>query len=300
MGHHHAHNHRHSHGSSSAEKNISVAFYLNAFFVVVELVGGLLTNSMAILSDALHDFGDCLSLATAWFLQKKSQKGRDHKYSYGYKRFSLLGSVFLSGVLTVSSIIVIVEAIKRIVSPQEVSAQGMLWMALFGIAINGAAALRVKRGTSLNERAVYLHIMEDVLGWVGVLVVSVVMMFVYVPILDSLLSIAISVWVLSNVYGNIKSVFRILLQGTPENVDAEKLKQRIMQLPGVEGVHDLHIWSLDGEAHVMTLHVVSDVDNVQELKRELQKVAREFGVVHTTTEIERSRETCGDNCDAKA
>lgn len=299
MAHNHIHGHDHGHGhGSSAEKNISVAFYLNAFFVVVELVGGLITNSIAILSDALHDFGDCLSLATAWFLQKKSKKGRDSKYSYGYKRFSLLGSIFLSGVLTVSSIFVIVEAAKRIASPQEVSAQGMLWMAIFGIVINGAAALRVKRGSSLNERAVYLHIMEDVLGWVGVLIVSVVMIFVYIPMLDSLLSIAISIWVLTNVYGNLKSVFRILLQGVPENVDVQALKQHIEELPGVEEVHDLHVWSLDGESHVMTLHVVTDESDTSTLKTEIQKIGAEFDVVHVTVEFEKRGEACSSNCDA--
>lgn len=185
------HNHTHSH--NNAEKNISIAFFLNAFFVIVELIGGFLTNSIAILTDALHDFGDCLSLATAWFLQKKSTQLRDRKYSYGYKRFSLLGSIFLSGVLTVSSIFVLVEAFKRISTPQDVSAQGMLGIAIFGVIINGAAAFRVKQGTSLNERAVYLHIMEDVLGWIGVLAVSIVMIFVYIPALDSLLSIGISI-----------------------------------------------------------------------------------------------------------
>lgn len=122
--------HNHAHSLNNAEKNISIAFFLNAFFVIVELIGGILTNSIAILTDALHDFGDCLSLATAWFLQKKSTQVRDKKYSYGYKRFSLLGSIFLSGVLTVSSVFVLIEAAKRIAAPQDVSAQGMLWMAV--------------------------------------------------------------------------------------------------------------------------------------------------------------------------
>ena len=192
------------HNQENAAKNIGVAFWLNAFFVIVEVIGGFFTNSIAILSDALHDFGDCLSLAMAYGLQKKSEKKRDKFYSYGYKRFSLLGTVFLSGVLVVSSAFVLFEAIKRIMMPQEVSAGGMLWLAVAGIVINGVAALRMHRGSSLNERAVFLHIMEDVLGWVAVLIVSVVMLYVNFPILDPLLSVCISIWVLSNVYGNLK------------------------------------------------------------------------------------------------
>src|SRR5574344_1588552 len=150
----HTHNHTEHNG---AMHNIGVAFVLNAFFVVVELVGGVMTNSIAILSDALHDFGDCLSLALAWALQRKALKKRDKLYSYGYKRFSLLGSVFLSGVLSVSSVFMIIEAVKRIANPQSVNAEGMLWLSIVGVVINGAAALRLKRGTSLNERAVFLH-----------------------------------------------------------------------------------------------------------------------------------------------
>lgn len=290
MGHNHSQN-------NNAAKNISVAFFLNAFFVIVELVGGLLTNSIAILTDALHDFGDCLSLATAWFLQKKSSRGRDKKYSYGYKRFSLLGSIFLSGVLTVSSVFVLTEAVKRITSPQEVSAQGMLWMAIFGILINGAAALKVKKGTSLNERSVFLHIMEDVLGWVGVLIASIVMLFTDLPVLDPILSIAISIWVLSNVYKNIRSTFKVLLQATPDNVPAEELKEKILQTEDIDSIHDLHLWSLDGESHVMTLHVVTPVKNTSVIKKKLLDIASNYHITHTTIEFEQKGTDCPTSCD---
>lgn len=297
MAHNHSHNHAHDH-SSDAGKNISIAFFLNTFFVVVELVGGVMTNSIAILSDAMHDFGDSLSLATAWYLQKKSKKGRDSFYSYGYKRFSLLGSIFLSGVLSVSSVFVIIEAVKRLLLPQPVNASGMLWMALFGILINGAAALRVKRGSSLNERAVYLHIMEDVLGWIGVLIVGVAMLFVDYPALDSLLSIGISIWVLINVFRNLKRVFFILLQGVPQNIPIEALKEKILHIPGVIAVHDMHIWSLDGEYHVMTLHVVADLDKRSEMRNRIISVAKEYQITHTTVDFEAIGEECNSNCDS--
>ena len=289
-----AHNHS-SHSNTS--KNISIAFFLNLFFVGVEVAGGLITNSIAILTDALHDFGDCLSLATAWFLQRKSTQSKNTKYSYGYKRFSLLGSIFLSGVLTVSSIFVLVEAAKRLASPQEISAQGMFWLARVGIVINGAAALKVRKGTSINERSVFLHIMEDVLGWVAVLVVSIVMLFVDVPILDPLLSIGISIWVLSNVYKNIRDTFRILLQSVPSDIPIPELTEKLQNINGVQAIHDLHLWSMDGESHVMTLHLVTEETNTAVLKKEVQEVAEKYHIKHTTVEFETPSKSCTTSCD---
>lgn len=287
----------HIHNHSNAEKNISIVFFLNAFFVIVELIGGIFTHSIAILTDALHDFGDCLSLATAWALQKKSTQTRDNKYSYGYKRFSLLGSIFLSGVLTISSIFVTVEAIKRLMAPQEISVRGMLWMAVLGIIINGSAALRIKKGTSLNERSVYLHIMEDVLGWIAVLIVSVVMLFIYLPALDSLLSIGISIWVLSNVYKNLRNVFKILLQAVPDNVPLEKLKEMLLNVNGVISVHDIHIWSMDGESHVMTLHIVTNGNDTSTIKDSIMTIGKQFHITHITMEFEKEGSVCHTNCD---
>jgi cobalt-zinc-cadmium efflux system protein len=294
--HHHNHSHNHSH-DNGATKNITVAFLLNLFFVFVELIGGILTNSIAILSDAFHDFGDCLSLAVAWAFQKKSTQKRDRKFSYGYKRFSLLGSVFLSGVLFISSLFILIEAGKRIVAPHEVNAQGMLWIALFGLIINGAAALRLKKGSSLNERAVFLHIMEDVLGWVAVLAASVVMIFVDFPILDPILSILISIWVLTNVFRNLRDAFKIMLQGTPENVNITELEENIRKVEGVISIHDFHLWTLDGESHIMTLHIVSDNTDNEQLKRKILEVSKPFNINHVTIELEKPDTECFHSCD---
>ncbi|MEG0519278.1 MAG: cation diffusion facilitator family transporter [Bacteroidales bacterium] len=298
MGHNHSsHSHQHNH-SQNASKNIIVAFVLNSVFVVIELVGGILTNSIAILSDAMHDFGDCISLGIAWGLQKKSQQKRDEFYSYGYKCFSLLGSVFLSGILTISSLFVIYEAVKRIVSPQQVHAQGMLWLAILGILINGAAALRLKKGSTLNEKAVFLHIMEDVLGWVAVLLVSITMLFVNIPVLDPLLSIAISLWVLSNVYKNMRDTFKILLQAIPTDVDVKGLQQKLEGIDGIVSIHDLHVWTLDGVSHVMTLHVVTPLADLTlaqdtcQLKKQVDRIGSEFGITHITIEFEKPGADC--------
>jgi cobalt-zinc-cadmium efflux system protein len=275
----------------NSTKNIRTAFFLNLAFAFVELIGGIITNSVAILSDAVHDFGDSISLAIAWALQKKSNKAKDDKYSYGYKRFSLLSSVILSGILLVGSILILVEAIGRLFNPQEVNAQGMLWLAILGIIVNGLAALSVKRGKTLNERAVFLHIMEDVLGWIGVLVISIVMIFVNLPILDPILSISITIWVLYNVYKNLKATFNILLQAFPKNVDVKKLTKEIEAIDNVISIHDLHIWTQDGNSHVMTLHIVAE-KNYETIKLKIREIAKTYNIDHVTIELEDKDSTC--------
>lgn len=275
----------------NSTKNIRTAFFLNLAFAFVELIGGIITNSVAILSDAVHDFGDSISLAIAWALQKKSNKAKDDKYSYGYKRFSLLSSVILSGILLVGSILILVEAIGRLFNPQEVNAQGMLWLAILGIIVNGLAALSVKRGKTLNERAVFLHIMEDVLGWIGVLVISIVMIFVNLPILDPILSISITIWVLYNVYKNLKATFNILLQAYPKNVDVKKLTKEIEAIDNVISIHDLHIWTQDGNSHVMTLHIVAE-KNYETIKNKIREIAKTFNIDHVTIELEDKYSSC--------
>lgn len=292
---HHTHSH-HSHTHRSASGNISLAFFLNLIFAFIELAGGLFTNSVAILSDALHDFGDSLSLGVAWYLQKISKKGRDKEYTYGYKRFSLLGALFISTVLLVGSFFVIKECAERLMNPQVPNAQGMFILAIFGVLINGFAALRLARGGSISERAVSLHMLEDVFGWVAVLVVSIVMMFVDLPILDPLLSIGISIWVLYNVYKNLRETFRVFLQQAPQDVNIERLQQSLLTIEGISSIHDIHLWSLDGESNVMTLHVVIKEDitvaDSHALKSRIRALLNEKKIAHATIEIESIGEEC--------
>lgn len=292
---HHTHSH-HSHTHRSASGNISLAFFLNLIFAFIELAGGLFTNSVAILSDALHDFGDSLSLGVAWYLQKLSKKGRDKEYTYGYKRFSLLGALFISTVLLVGSFFVIKECAERFMNPQVPNAQGMFFLAIFGIVINGFAALRLTRGGSISERAVSLHMLEDVFGWVAVLVVSIVMMFVDLPVLDPALSIGISIWVLYNVYKNLRETFRVFLQQAPQDVNIGQLQQSLLAIEGISSIHDIHLWSLDGESNVMTLHVVIKEDlsvaDSHALKSRIRILLNEKKIAHATIEIESIGEEC--------
>lgn len=282
--------------SKNNTRHISLAFFLNLAFTIIEIIGGVLTNSVAIMSDALHDLGDTISLAVAWYLQKISNRGRDSHYTYGYKRFSLLGAVFISVMLIVGAVFIIQESVGRLISPDEVNAKGMMYLAILGIIVNGAAVLRLRKGTTLNEKAVYLHMLEDVLGWVAVLIVSIVMIFINAPILDPLLSIGITIWVLFNVYKNLKKTFRILLQEVPDYIDIDRVKKEISGIDGILSVHDLHIWSLDGENNIITLHAVisedASVEDQKNLKNAVRQACESFSIKHATIEFETEDEEC--------
>lgn len=294
MGHSHSHTH-HSH-SDPGVGNIRVAFWLNTGFAILELAGGLYTNSVAILSDALHDFGDSLSLGMAHYFQKKSIQKRDKDFSYGYKRFSLLGAFINCIVLIVGSIFIIQESISRLVNPQPSDAQGMLILAFIGIAVNTVAMLRLRKGGSVNERVVSLHFLEDVLGWVAVLIGSIVMLFVDIPILDPLLSMGIMVFILSNVFKNLRQVARIVLQGIPENVKVDEIKQKILAVNGIAGVHDIHTWTMDGEYNIMTIHVVlkkqTTMQEAADIKHEVRHCLEHLNIQHLTVETELEDQPC--------
>ena len=219
--HEHNHSHGHLHNHDHGTENIVTAFFLNLGFTVIELIGGLLTNSMAILSDAVHDLGDSVALGLAWYFQKFSHKKRDNTYTYGYKRFSLVGALINSVILITGSVLILTETFPRLIHPQQSDPKGMFILAVIGVAVNGAAMLRLRKGSSLNEKVVSLHMLEDVLGWLAILVGSVVMYFVNVPVLDPIMSLLISLYVLFNVFRNLRSIARIILQGTPDAADPD-------------------------------------------------------------------------------
>lgn len=288
MGHHHHHN---------AVKNIKTAFFLNLGFTIIEIIGGLLTNSMAILSDALHDLGDSLSLGISWYLQKKSnKKGSNATFSFGYKRFSLLGAVINSIILIVGSLFILTQAVPRLLDPEPVQATGMLILAILGILVNGAAVFKLRSGKSMNEKVVTWHLLEDVLGWVAVLIVSVVLMFKNIPILDPILSIMITVYVLFNVIKNLKKTVMIFLDAVPEGVDFNEIKNKIASLPGIVSTHHTHLWSLDGEQHVLSTHIVVEESlgkmEIIELKKKIQEYVEELHLEHLTIQVDYQDEHC--------
>lgn len=288
------HSHSQNHHTSD---NIKVAFFLNFGFSIIEIIGGLYTNSIAIISDALHDLGDSFSLALAWYFQKLSTKQSNPKFTYGYKRFSLLGALINSLVLLVGSGFVIYAAVGRLINPQESNARGMLVLAVLGIIFNGLAMLKLKKGHSLNERAV--HLLEDVLGWVAVLIASIVMLFANIPILDPLLSLLIACYILFNIYRNLKDTLKVILQGTPEGIDKSAIEELILTVDGVQSVHDLHLWTMDGEYNIMTAHiVVIQSADIPSLKKQLKDKLKAAGIHHPTIEIEKENEDCEfeENC----
>lgn len=294
MAHHHHSDHDHSHHRSMG--NIRVAFWINTGFALLELIGGIYTNSVAIMSDALHDFGDSLSLGLAHYFEKKSVKVRDEDFSYGYKRFSLIGAFINSIVLIIGSVFIIQEAINRLINPEPANAKGMLIFAIIGVTVNLVAMLRLSKGTSVNEKVVSLHFLEDVLGWVAVLIGSIVMMFYNVPVLDPILSILIAAFILFNVYRNLKQAFPIMLQGIPENVNMNEIKKRILSIPGIINVHDLHAWTMDGRYNVMTIHIVLEqaisMEETDKLKKEVRHQLEHLNVQHLTVETELEDDTC--------
>jgi cobalt-zinc-cadmium efflux system protein len=283
----HAH-HGHHHGSS--ERRISTAFFLNLAFTLLEIAGGLWTNSMAVLSDALHDLGDSIALGLTWRFARISKRTGDEVFTFGYRRFSLLGALVMSIVLFAGGVVVLFEAIPRILSPQATNAPGMFALAIVGVLVNGIAALRMRGGRSVGERIVTWHFVEDVLGWVAVLIASVVMWFRDVPILDPILSVAITAYVLWNVGKRLKETLTILLQGVPTDVDIEDVENVIRGTPGVCDVHHTHIWTQDGEHHVLTAHVVVDkadsYEDVAAIRRAIKDTLRGFGIRHATIEVE--------------
>ncbi len=276
--------------------NIGAAFFLNLSFTIIELIGGIFTNSIAIISDAVHDLGDSVSLGLAWYFQRLSRKGSTNQYTYGYKRFSLLGAIINSIVLAVGSVYILSQAVPRIFQPQEVSAKGMFVLAIAGIIINGAAVLRTRKAVSINERVVSLHLLEDVMGWAAVLLGSVIMYFTGFTIIDPILSVVIAGFVLFNVFRNIRQILPILLQGIPADVDREHIIGELTELSQVRDVHDLHIWSLDEEYNVLTAHVALTEafpgNNLAELKNTIRSVLKAEGIEHATIEFEAPDEAC--------
>lgn len=299
MAHNHSHSHHHHHVDSDGKTgNIVIAFWLNTFFALFEIAGGFYTNSVAILSDAVHDLGDSLSLGFAYYFQKKSQQKGDAVYTYGYRRFSLLGAFINSLILIISSVFIIRESIGRIFQPEPPDAAGMVVLAIIGVAVNGYALLRLRRGNSINERVVALHFVEDVLGWLAVLIGSIVMLFADVPVLDPILSLLIAGYILFNVFRNLRATFVILLQRRPDNVSEINIRKKILSIPGVKDLHDLHFWTMDGVYNVMTLHVVVDgnqtVDQREQIKRTVKHELEHLNVQHSTVEIESEGQNCRD------
>lgn len=274
-----------------SEKNILIAFILNLFFAVFEFVGGVLTGSVAIMSDAVHDLGDAASIGIAWFLERKSKKQPDHIYTYGYARYSVVGSTVTTLILLVGSGLVIYNAVERIIHPVAIHYNGMILFAVVGVLVNLCAAWFTRKGDSLNQKAVNLHMLEDVLGWVVVLIGAIVMRFTDFTLLDPILSIAVALFIIYNAVLNLKAALELFLEKIPHGICVEELQEHLCHIDGVEDVHHIHVWSMDGTNHYATMHIVTDADS-HAVKDAVRSELREHGIRHATLELEATNEHC--------
>lgn len=276
------------------EKNILVAFILNLAFSVFEFLGGIITGSVAILSDAVHDIGDAASIGISYFLERKSKKKPDDIYTYGYARYSVIGSVVTTLILLVGSVLVIYNAIGRIVSPVDIDYDGMIIFAVVGVCVNFVAAYFTREGDSLNQRAVNLHMLEDVLGWAVVLFGAIIMRFTDISILDPIMSVFVAVFIFINAIKNLGSAIDLFLEKAPHGSTAAEISEHVMEIDGVCGVHHVHIWSIDGHSNCATMHIVTDADP-HAIKKAVRAELSEHGISHVTLELERECEHCHDS-----
>ena len=283
-----------------ADKKIFLAFCLNLIFSLFEFFGGAITGSIAVISDSIHDLGDAMSIGISFIFEKISHKKPDLKHTFGYYRYSVLGSVIQSVILLSGSLVVIYNAILRIINPEDINYDGMIVIAIVGFAVNFIAAYFTSGEGSLNQKAINLHMLEDVLGWAVVLVGAVVMRFTNWFYIDAILSIALAVFILINSVKSLKIVLDIFLEKTPEGVHIDEIKKHLLSIDGVCDVHHLHIWSMDGYKTGATLHVVTDGDFTN-IKNKVKEELREHGISHSTVECEGTDEECDEvNCNACA
>ena len=283
MAHHHIHLH-----SEGTGRNILSAFFINLTFTVISLIGGWLTNSMAIISDSIHDLGCTVSIALAWVFERIAGHKPTSHFTFGYRRFTLLGAFVNAFILLGGSSIVLYESIGRLAHPEEVDAEGMLWFALLAILFKGLAVWRTWKGASVNQRMVSLHLLGDCLGWVAVLLGSIVMLFVEIPLLDPILSVCISLYILYNVVHNLIVAFRIVLEGVPTDVDYKALKEEVIALAHIAEVQELRVWSLDNEHHAAEVHITTalgTLNEIEALKESLRTTLKKHGVMMSTIEV---------------
>jgi cobalt-zinc-cadmium efflux system protein len=282
------------------EKRVRFAALLNIAFTVLELAGGIWTNSLAILSDAVHDFGDSIALLVSWLFERGARKSPDTSRTFGYQRLSLFSALFSASILIAGSIIIIFQAIPRLFNPETVNAFGMVGIAIIGVTFNSLGFFLLKKGESLNEKVLSWHLLEDVLGWVAILVGGVIIYFWKFYLLDPLMTIGLTTFILYNVTKNLREAINILLQGVPEHINLEAVKKDLTAIKGVLDVHDIHIWSLEGETDIFTAHVVLDDETLKSpepTKQTIKETLKKHHIEHSTIELERKDYCSGTVCD---
>lgn len=271
------------------ERNILIAFLLNMFFAMFEFIGSIFTSSTAIMSDAIHDIGDALSIGVSYLLERKSNGKPDANYTYGYARYSVIGGAFTTLVLVVGSCIAICNAIWHIVHPIDIDYNGMIVFAVVGVVVNLVAALVTRKGDSINQKAVNLHMLEDVAGWVAVLVGAVVMRLTNLSIIDPILSLSIAIWIFIHASKAFFDAMSLLAEKS--HIPTEAVLNAAQSVDGVINIHHLHVWSLNDKNSCATMHVITN-SNHAEIKKRIREKLQEIGIIHSTLELESKWECC--------
>lgn len=275
------------------QRNMLIAFLLNLGFSVFEFFGGIVSASFAIMSDALHDLGDALSIGVSLIFEKKSKKQPDEKYTYGYGNFSLIGALFTTSVLLIGSCFIIINAVGRIINPVEIEYGKMIIFAVIGVIVNSIAAFVTHDKESANQRAVNLHMLEDVLGWICVLIGAVVMHFTDFYYLDPIMSIAVSIFIIFHSIGNLKEVFPVFLGKVPDGISITEIKEHLLHIEGVKDVHHIHIWSHGSGSILAAMHIVTD-ESAAQIKEKVRGELSEHGINHAVLETESTADNCKD------
>jgi cobalt-zinc-cadmium efflux system protein len=288
---------------ANREKRVRFTAFINIVFTILEIGGGFWTNSLAIFSDALHDFGDSISLIISWLFEREARRFPDATRTFGYQRLSLFSALFSILILISGSIVIIFQAIPRLLNPEIVDAFGMFGLSLIGITFNGISFFILKKGESLNEKVLSWHLLEDLLGWVGILIGSIIIYFWNILILDPIITIFITAFILYNVIKNLREAINILLQGVPKHINFEMVKREIKAIKGVIGIHDIHIWSLEGETDIFTAHVILDNKTLKEqpeqTKQKIKERLLKHHIEHSTIEIESKNQCVGRVCEER-
>ena len=270
-----------------AKYTVWIAFFLNLSYAIVEFIAGGIFGSSAVLADSVHDLGDAIAIGISALLETISNREEDRHYTLGYKRFSLLGALVTAVILITGSILVILENIAKIFHPQSVNDEGIFWLGIIAITINVLASLVIRKGQTKNESILSLHFLEDTLGWVAVILMAIVLRFTDWYILDPLLSLAISFFILSKALPRFWSTLKILLDAVPEGVDIQKIKTDLAELDHVASINQLNLWTMDGLEKNAIVHVcLKEMEHMETCKESIRIFLKDCGFQNITIEVD--------------
>ena len=275
-----------------AKYTVWIAFFLNLSYAIVEFIAGGIFGSSAVLADSVHDLGDAIAIGISALLETISNREEDRHYTLGYKRFSLLGALVTAVILITGSILVILENIAKIFHPQSVNDEGIFWLGIIAIIINVLASLVIRKGQTKNESILSLHFLEDTLGWVAVILMAIVLRFTDWYILDPLLSLAISFFILSKALPRFWRTLKIFLDAVPEGVDIQKIKTDLAELDHVASINQLNLWTMDGLEKNAIVHVcLKEMEHMETCKESIRIFLKDCGFQNITIEVDANLES---------